>query len=327
MKREVRVQDAVGMVLAHDMTRIVPGEYKGVAFHRGHVIAQADVEELLTMGKAHVFVLDMAEDEVHEDDAAARMATALVAEGLTASAAHEGKVTLAAVRAGLFKVNVEALAGINGIGDIAVVTRMSYTPVSVGQAVASVRAIPLVLPEARLQTFEAMVRTAGPIFQLLPYAKPSVGVVTTGSEVLSGRVQDRFGPAVRRRTEQYGLPWLGQRIVGDGLAEIASAIREFVALGAGLVLVTGGMSVDPDDRSPAAIREVADEVVTYGMPILPGSMTMLAYAGDATLMGLPGAVMHDAVTAFDILLPRLLAGERPTRDDIARMGHGGLLTR
>jgi len=327
MKREVRIEDAVGMVLAHDMTRIVPGEYKGVAFHRGHVIQESDIEAFLTMGKAHVFVLDMAADEVHEDDAAARMAAALLRDGLTAGAAHEGKVTLAAGRPGLLKVNAEALAVINGIGDIAVVTRMSHSPVSESQAVASVRAIPLVLPQAQLQAFADVVRSSEPILQVLPYCAPTVGVVTTGSEVLSGRVQDRFGPAVRRRTDAFGLPWLGQRIVGDALADIVAAIRDFLALGAGLVLVTGGMSVDPDDRSPAAIRAAADVVVTYGMPILPGSMTMLAYAGDAILMGLPGAVMHDAVTAFDILLPRLLAGERPTRDDIARMGHGGLLAR
>ncbi|MCY0876291.1 MAG: molybdopterin-binding protein [Firmicutes bacterium] len=325
MRREVRVQDAIGMTLAHDLTRIVPGEFKGRAFAKGHVIREEDIPQLLSIGKEHIFVLELGADEVHEDEAAQLMANALAHSSLTMSAPHEGKVTFKAAHAGLWKVDVSALMRINSIIDLAVVTKRTDTPVVAGESVTGLRAIPLVLKRERLEQFLDVAKQDRPLLQVIPYRPLPVGIVTTGSEVAKGRITDRFGPVLQEKLELYGLQSLGQTIVGDSVDDIVAAIRGFLAAGAKLVLVTGGMSVDPDDRSPAAIREVATEVVTYGMPVLPGSMSMLAYAGDVPIMGLPGCVIYDAVTVFDWLLPRLAAGERIVREDIVALGHGGLI--
>lgn len=325
MRREVRVEDAIGMALAHDLTRIVPGEFKGRAFAKGHVICEEDIPELLAIGKEHIFVLELSADEVHEDEAANRIALALAHESLTMSAPHEGKVTVKAAHAGLLKVAQADLLEINSIADLAIVTKRSDTPVASGEVVAGLRAIPLVLEQAKLQRFMALRDGAPPLLQVLPYRSLAVGVVTTGSEVAKGRIQDRFGPVLQEKIAQYGLNWLGQAIVGDAVGDITAAIANWIAQGAQLVLVTGGMSVDPDDRSPAAIRAATTEVVTYGMPVLPGSMSMLAYAGDVPVMGLPGCVIYDEVTVFDWLLPRIAAGERIARADIVALGHGGLI--
>jgi len=231
-----------------------------------------------------------------------------------------------AAHAGLFQVCVEDLLQVNGIGDLAVVTKRSDTPVAARESVAGLRAIPLVLARTKLDHFLTIARQAHPLLQVLPFQQLAIGVVTTGSEVQKGRITDRFGPVLQEKIAHYGLHWMGQTIVGDAVDDISTAIRQWIAQGAGMVLVTGGMSVDPDDRSPAAIRAVASEVVTYGMPVLPGSMSMLAYVQEVPVMGLPGCVIYDAVTVFDWLLPRLAAGKRVTREQIIALAHGGLIT-
>lgn len=325
MKREVRVQDAVGMVLAHDLTRIVPGEFKGRLFAKGHVIAESDIPALLSIGKEHIYVLDLADDEVHEDDAAIRMAQRLQHPSLTAGAPHEGKITLKAAWDGLLVIDVPLLAQVNAIGDLVVVTKPSNTVLSAGQTAAAFRAIPLTIDVSRLQAFDDLVRMTTPLVQVLPFLPMTAGIVTTGSEVFTGRIEDRAGPILRDKLAALGVTCLGQTITSDETAGIVQAIDSYIAQGADIVLVTGGMSVDPDDRSPGAIRSVADDVVTYGMPVLPGSMTMLAYNGKTAIFGLPGCVIYDPITAFDLLFPRIVAGLRPTRADIALLGHGGML--
>jgi len=325
MRREVRVEEAIGMALAHDLTRIVPGEFKGRAFSRGHVIREEDIVELLKIGKEHIFVLELGSDEVHEEEAALAMAAALAHDSLTFTAPHEGKITAKAAHAGLLIIDLTALHAVNDIGDLALVTKRTHTPVAEGAPVAGLRAIPLVLERAKLERFAQIARDAHPVLEVLPYLPLRVGVVTTGSEVAKGRIQDRFGPVLQEKAAAYGLIWLGQTIVGDDRTEIVGAMTAWCDQGADLVLVTGGMSVDPDDRSPSAIRMMADEVVAYGMPVLPGSMSMLAYRGQTAIMGLPGCVIFDKVTVFDWLLPRIAVGQRLTRADIVALGHGGLM--
>ena len=325
MKREIRVEDAVGMVLAHDLTKIVPGEFKGRLFQKGHVVAEKDIEQLLAIGKEHIYVLSLEEDEVHEDVAASRMAAAIAHRSLLFSEPNEGKVTVKSAHAGLLTIDVEALYAVNALGDLAVVTKRAHSAVTENQTVAGLRAIPLIVRDERLTAFETILAKAGPLLEVLPFRRASVGVVTTGSEVYKGRIEDRFGPVLRAKLQIYGARWLGQEIVDDATDMIAQAIDGLIERGADIVLVTGGMSVDPDDRSPGAIAKVATEVVSYGVPMLPGSMSMLAYRHDVVLMGLPGCVIFDSVTAFDHLLPRVLAGQRLTGADIAELGHGGLL--
>lgn len=326
MKREVRVEAALGMVLAHDLTQIIPGEYKGRLFKKGHVITREDLEALHAIGKEHLYVLEPEPDELHEDEAARQMAAALIHESIIVEEAHEGKVTLFAKKAGVLRVTPAALPEINRNGELLLVTKPSYMAVHEGESVAVARAIPLLINMSKLQQFVNAVTAYAPVLEVLSYQAIRVAVVTTGSEVLSGRIRDQFGPLLKEKLSAFPVDWLGQTIVGDTTDEIVHAILDWTSRGANMVLVTGGMSVDPDDRTPGAIRCVATEVVAYGFPVLPGSMLMLAYRNDVVIMGLPGGVLYDPRTSFDLVLPRLLAGVHMTASDVAALGNGGMLS-
>jgi len=327
VKREVPVEQAVGMALAHDMTRIVPGEFKGRAFARGHIVREEDIPLLLDIGKRHIYVLTLSPDELHEDDAAVRMATALAGPNLTHSDVHEGKVVLKAAVTGMLWVDEARVEGMNYIDDICVTTRAPYIHVEAGMSVAAARPIPLIIEEAKVLAVEqfALEAETQSVIDVLPYRAQRIAIVTTGSEVLSGRVTDKFGPSLRTKFAAYGHNDVTQVFVGDLEDDIVVAIEQACADGATFVCVTGGMSVDPDDRSPTSIRRAATRVVTYGTPMLPGSMLMLAYRDAVPIFGLPGAVMYDKRTSFDVLLPRVLAGVDITKKDIAKLGVGGWL--
>ncbi|MDQ0190051.1 molybdopterin-binding protein [Alicyclobacillus cycloheptanicus] len=324
--REVPVEQAIGMTLAHDMTRIVPGEFKGRAFAKGHIITEADIPLLLDIGKRHIYVLEIGPDELHENDGALRMAHAVAGQGVSMSDVHEGKVILKAKADGVLWVDRDRLFQMNRIDDISIATRQPDSAVKAGMSVAGVRPIPLVVTKDKVERVEQIAAEAPrPVIDVVPYQPHRVALVTTGSEIKSGRITDKAGPALREKFNAFGVEVISQAFPGDDLPDIVAAIEAACADGATLVCVTGGMSVDPDDRSPAAIRHSAAEVITYGTPMLPGSMLMLAYRGETAIFGLPGAVIYDKVTSFDLLLPRVLAGLRWSKDDIARLGAGGWL--
>jgi molybdopterin biosynthesis enzyme MoaB len=325
MKREVRVEDAVGMRLAHDFTRIVPGEFKGPAFRLGHVIQAEDIPLLLDIGKRHIYVLELEPGELHENDGAVRMAGALSGPGITYGDPHEGKVIFKARHNGVLQVDEDRLFAVNQIPDISVATKRPWQAVTAGASVAAARPIPLIIDAAKIESVERIGANGGPVVDVLPYKPQRAFLVTTGSEIQTGRIDDRFGPVLRQKFAAYEVPLIGQVMTGDEQGDIIEAISRGQDAGATIVCVTGGMSVDPDDRSPGAIRAAADAVVSYGTPMLPGSMMMLAYLGETAVFGLPGAVIYDEVTSFDVLLPRILAGVRVTKDDIARLGAGGWL--
>jgi len=328
VKREVPVEQAVGMPLAHDLTRIVPGEFKGRAFVKGHIVREEDIPLLLDIGKRFIYVLELGADELHENDAATRMAQAIGGEGLTFTDVHEGKVVLKAASDGMLWVNEERVFDMNLIDDISVTTRRPFTHVTQGTAVAGVRPIPLTIEQSKVETVERLAADTAngrKVIEVIPYPRHRIVVVTTGSEILTGRVQDKFGPALEAKFASYGLDIHSQVLTGDEQELIVAEIIRACDGGATLVCVTGGMSVDPDDRSPAAIRTAATEVVSYGTPMLPGSMLMLAYRHQTAIFGLPGAVIYDSLTSFDVLLPRVLAGLKVTKADVAKHGVGGWL--
>lgn len=323
--KEVPVREAVGMMLPHDMTQILPGEFKGRLFKKGHVITEADIEPLLSIGKEHIYVLEMPEGYIHEDDAGTRIARAVSGDGLTLTEPYEGKVSMKATRLGLAKINEEAVHAINALEGIALSTIYSDQVVQPGQTVAATRIIPLIMEEAQIVRLEELAKGfSGPIVQVKPFLEKKVGLVTTGGEVYSGRIADKFGPVIRAKVEALGSRVTEQRFAPDDKDMIEREITRFLEEGVDLVLVTGGMSVDPDDRTPGAIAGVGAEVVRYGTPMLPGSMLMVAYKGDVPILGLPGAVMHEPFTSFDVFLPRILAGERIVESDMTRLGYGGL---
>jgi hypothetical protein len=321
--KSVPVSDAVGMVLCHDVTRIIPGRHKGPAFKKGHIIASQDIEPLLDMGKANVYVYDLSDGFIHEDDAAGRIASAAAGPGLQLTSPSEGRVNLKASLNGLLKVNPEALKQINSVEDVVFATLHTNLPVSHNQPVGGTRITPLVTREENVRKVESICRHHAPVIQVKALRPLTVGIVTTGSEVFNGRIEDKFGPVLHVKFAELGCPVKGQVFVSDDTASTARAILKFIDEGAGMVAVTGGMSVDPDDRTPAAIRDTGARIVTYGAPVFPGAMFMLAYLKEVPVVGLPGCVMYHHTSIFDLMVPRILAGETITRDDVIDLGHGG----
>ena len=324
MTKTIPVEQAVGTVLCHDIPRIVPGQSKGPAFRKGHVIKAEDVPVLLQIGKEHVFVLEMPSDHVHENEAAQRLAVAAAGPGIRLGDPSEGKVNLIAEADGLFYVNVAALEALNTIEDVVFGTLHTHISVKAGQIVAGTRVVPLIFEEKKLVEAEHLCRRHRPLVTIRPFKAWRVGMITTGSEVYHGRIQDAFGPVVREKFEGLGSHITRQILVSDSVVKTVAAIEELIAEGAEMVVLTGGMSVDPDDQTPASIRAAGAEVITYGAPVFPGAMFMLAYLGDVPILGLPGCVMYYQASIFDLIVPRLLAGEHITRGDIAALGHGGL---
>ena len=319
----IDVDDAVGTVLCHDITRIVPGQCKGPGFRRGHVVRPEDIPELRRIGKEHLYVFDLADGYVHEDDAARRIARAAAGPGLCLDEPVEGKITFTAAVDGVVEIDADRLLALNSLGDILFATVHGNQLASRGRKLAGVRVLPLAVPEALILEAERLLEESGPIIRVLPLKPARVGIVVTGSEVYNGLIEDKFGPVVRDKFRSYGSTVLGKRLVSDDQAMTARAIRDFLEDGAEFIVVTGGMSVDPDDRTPAAIRAAGAQVVTYGAPIFPGAMFMLARIGDVPVLGLPGCVMYYRASIFDMVVPRLLAGQDVTRQDILSFGYGG----
>ena len=327
MMKSVPVKESVGSVLCHDLTRIVPDEFKGRAFKKGHIVQPEDVPELLRMGKEHLYVLSLEDGFVHENEAAARIAKAIAGSGLRFSEVCEGRINLEVERPGLLKVDIATLHRLNSLEGVTISTAHNNLRVNANRPVAGTRIVPLVIEEERLLEVERIcdeVRgDSGPVIEVKPFMERSIGLVTTGSEVYHGRIKDAFGPVVEKKVKSYGSHVLRQIFVSDDQDMTVAAIRALLDEGADLILCTGGMSVDPDDQTPASIRATGAEVVTYGAPTFPGAMFMLAYLGDVPILGLPGCVMYYNASVFELVMPRILAGERVTRDDIAAMGHGG----
>jgi len=321
--RVIPVTEAVGTVLCHDVTRIVPGGEKGPAFRKGHVIRSEDIPALLDIGKEHLYVLHLPPGMLHENEAAERMARTATGGGIRCTPVSEGKVNLVADAVGLLTVNTEGLRHVNAIEGVVFGTLHTHRTVGAGSPVAGTRVIPLVIEEEKIQQVEAVCRRYHPLVEIKPFRPWKIGMITTGSEVYHGRIADKFGPVIREKFAALGSTVIEQILVSDDRAMTVAAIHRLIAAGAEMVVATGGMSVDPDDQTPASIRAAGGAVVTYGAPVFPGAMFMLAYIGRVPVLGLPGCVMYFRATIFDLIVSRLLAGETVTREDIIALGHGG----
>jgi len=322
--KKVCVEDAVGQILCHDLTRIVRGEMKGVQFKKGHVVREEDIPLLLDMGKHHIFVWEQPEGFIHENEAALRLSALCLNDNISRSAVSEGKIDLSAAANGLFRVDTDKLCAINSIEDIIISCRHSLTSVRKGDKLAGTRVIPLAVSEEKIAQAEEI---AGgiQIFELLAYQIKSACIITTGSEIAAGRIKDALTPVIEEKLKAFGIEVIDRTVVGDDTVDIEKALAHTRTLNPDLILCTGGMSVDPDDNTPGAIKRSGAKIVTYGAPILPGSMFLLGYYDDnLPVMGLPGCVMYMASTVFDIVLPRVAAGLRMCKSDFAMMGHGGL---
>lgn len=320
----IRTQDAVGHVLCHDMTQIIPGQYKDARFRKGHVVREEDIPVLLSMGKENLYVWEMTLGMVHENDAAERLCALCENEYMSRSQVKEGKIELFAGIDGLFRVDAERLNEINLLDDIMIATRHGNTAVKKGGKLCGTRVIPLIIEEEKLRNAE---KIAGerPLLELLPWKLKTAAVIATGSEVAKGLIEDSFTPVVVQKLAAFGIETVRSCRPGDDMAAITREILDAKSAGADLILCTGGMSVDPDDRTPGAIKAAGVRIVTYGAPVLPGAMFLLSYFEDGTpVLGLPGCVMYAKSTIFDLVLPRIAAGVPVTKNEIAAMGEGGL---
>lgn len=321
--KKIRIEQAVGEILCHDMTAITAGGFKGVKFKRGHVITEEDIPEFLNIGKSHIFVWEPGKDELHEDDAGLAITKAMCGGNISFSGPSEGKYQMRSDIDGLFCVNGEALRKINSVPDFTVATRPGNTSVSKGEKLAGARIVPLVTSRENVELAVKLASEAYPVMCVEPYKVRKVGAIITGSEIYHGRIKDQFERVLRGKLKKYGTDLSRVTICDDDLEMIKSAIRDYAADGMELILLTGGMSVDPDDVTPTAIRESGARVVTYGVPMQPGNMLTIAYLDGVTLVGVPGASMHSPVTSLDVFLPRIMAGVAIEEKDIAGCGEGG----
>ncbi|HOP46906.1 MAG TPA: molybdopterin-binding protein [Desulfobacteraceae bacterium] len=323
--KSIPIEQAVGTVLAHDVTEIIPGQFKGPAFKKGHIITEEDLLHLRRVGKEHLFVLHLDPGEVHEDDAAVRLCTAFAGTGVVFDPKpSEGKISLKASHRGLLKVNIDALIEVNLVPDISCSSRHNNTLVEKNDIVAAARAIPLVIEEKILNAAVKIAEDADGIFSVKPLSRPKISLVVTGKEVYTGLIEDKFAPVVKKKLEFFDCEINDISFVPDDKIKIVTKIQELLQNDAELIMVTGGMSVDPDDITRMAIYEAGARDIVYGTPVLPGAMFLYGRFGSVPVLGLPGCVLFYRATIFDLILPRVLAGESLTRKDIALMAHGGM---
>ena len=324
----IKTEDAVGHVLCHDITQIIKGVTKDAVFCKGHIVTEEDIPVLLSVGKENLYVWEKEEGMLHENDAAEILRQICQGEHMHPSDVKEGKIELIADIDGVLKIEREKLQKVNSLGEMMIASRHGDFPVKKGDKLAGTRVIPLVISEEKMQQAKD-VTAGGAIFNILPYKKKKAGIVTTGSEVYYHRIKDTFTPVIEEKLAEYDIEIGGHKICNDDPQMIENAIRSLLADGCNMIVCTGGMSVDPDDRTPYAIRQVTGEIVSYGAPVLPGAMFLLAYYREEgkeaiPVLGLPGCVMYSKRTIFDLVLPRLTVGEILTAEDMNTLGEGGL---
>ena len=323
--RKIKIEEAVGLTLAHDITEVRPGEFKGPSFRKGHRVERKDLCHLMRLGKRHLYVLNLDEDQVHEDDAVLELATALAGPGVTFSPQpREGKIQLKAAYDGLFKVRVDPLIDFNLIPEVMCASIHNNTPVKKGQVLAGTRAVPLVIQRTVLNRAVDVARTHNPVFAVKVFNPLRARLVITGNEVYDGLIEDKFEAIVKAKLEAYGATLVETVILPDDREMIAEKVSKFFSKDTDLIITTGGMSVDPDDVTRSAIMKAGVDRIYYSAAVLPGAMFQIAYKGDIPIAGIPACALYHQTTVFDLILPRLLAGEKPDNRDLARLAHGGL---
>lgn len=325
MIKTIKLEEAVGTRLAHDITEIRPGEFKGAAFLKGHLVCEADLCRLQRLGKNQLYVLDLEDDEIHENEAAAILAKALAGEGIAwENNPREGKIKLMAARDGLLQVDAPALAAFNMVEEVMCATLHSHTLVKQGELVAATRAIPLVMKRAPIERAAAIARQHGAVLTVKSLRRARAGLIITGNEVYHGLIQDRFAAILTKKLVSLGSKVSAFDFAPDDADIISRLILNHLSRGCDLILLTGGMSVEPDDVTRHAIRQAGAQEIHYGAAVLPGAMFLVAYLGDVPLLGVPACALHHPVTVLDLVLPRIQAGEHLGKADLALLGHGGL---
>lgn len=318
----VKTEDAVGHVLCHDVTQIIKGVKKGVLFKKGHIVTKEDISLLLSIGKENLYIWENDETMMHENDAAMVLLSMCQNEYMEHGNISEGKIELSSTINGLLKIDTQALYTVNSFGQMMIATRHGNTVVHKGDKLAGMRIIPLVIEKEKMEKVKSLAHK--PILEIKPFVLKKAAIITTGSEVYKGRIQDTFTPVIEEKLKEYGCTMVYHEICDDNDKMVTQKINEALDLGVDIVLCTGGMSVDPDDRTPLAIKNTQADIISYGSPVLPGAMFLLSYKGDVPIVGLPGCVMYSKRTIFDLALPRLIAKDKISASELASLGEGGL---
>lgn len=322
--KQIRIEDSVGCILSHDVTKIVPGEFKVRLFKKGHVIREEDIPKLLDIGKEHIYVWEPKKGQLHENDAAIRVKDLVLGQGCYISEEiKEGKIDFFANTQGIVKINKDLLLKLNLLGEIIVSTIHNNTPVKKGEKIGATRVIPLIIDEKKILEAEKIIKEK--IISVEEIKPKKAVLITTGNEVYKGRIKDAFLPVMKEKLEYYGSEIVKQVILPDNKEMITENILKAIEEDkVDMIICTGGMSVDPDDVTPSAIKDCNGEIVTYGAPVLPGAMFLLAYYKNIPILGVPSCAMYSKRTIFDLVLPRILADEKLSFEDIARFGNGGM---
>ena len=318
----IKTEEAVGHVLCHDMTQIIKGVTKDARFRKGHIVTEKDIPVLLSMGKENLYVWEKNENMLHEDEAAEILREICQGEHMHASQPKEGKIELTSNIDGILTINVEKLLAVNSLGQMMIATRHGNTVVNPGDKLAGMRIIPLVIEKEKMDKVRSLITS--PILEIKPFVLKKAAVITTGSEVYKGRIQDTFTPVIQAKLAEFGCEMVYHAICDDDDKMVTEKINEALTQGVDIVLCTGGMSVDPDDRTPLAIKNTGANIISYGSPVLPGAMFLLSYKGEVPIVGLPGCVMYAKRTVFDLVLCRLLAKDVVTYEELCDLGEGGL---
>ncbi len=327
--KKIPLAEAVGLPLAHDITEVNPDKgFKGRAFKKGHLISKNDLEKLAAIGKSEIFILDLDADQIHENEAAVMMAGAFagryVAHDLEP---REGKINFQSQKDGLLRVDTEKLLAINLLGDPSCMTKPTNLPVRKGETIASTRIIPLFTSRQVIEQALKIARPEG-IFHIIPFRARKAGIIVTGNEVYHGLVEDRFLPVVSRKLAQYQAEVYQNTQLPDDKEKMVAAIRDFIAGGCEIIVLTGGTSVDPNDVTPLAISEAGGRRFIRGVPLQPGNMFTMAWINhedrEIPVCAVPAAALFYPHTAFDVFLPRLLTGQQLDKKEVAALGHGGL---
>lgn len=324
MIKKIRVEDAIGLPLLHDLTAIMEDGFKGVKFKRGHIVKEADIEELKNIGKDHIYVGELEENQVHEEDAISAIGPLLAGPNIEISEVSEGKINLSSKEEGLFIIDRKLLRAINEIGDYTITCKKSYIRVEPHDKLVGARIVPLWTDKWQVEKAKEILN-AGPVFEVKTFKKLKVGCIITGDEVYYGRIKDAFRPVLEEKLSNFDAQILGFEFLPDDEVKLVETYKKFKDAGADLVIFTGGMSVDPDDITPRAIRKTGAEVIVQGIPMQPGNMLMAARDNKTYLMGVPGASIHSKITSFDFFLPRIFAGLDLKKEDFLEMAEGGLL--
>ncbi len=323
----VPLEQSVGRKTLHDMTRIIPGESKGPAFKAGQEIGAGDLCRLQLMGRSRVYVESEAvapgEEWVHENDAAAAFARRMAGDNvLLSEAPKEGKMTFFAACDGLLHIDSARLEQFNLVPDVMCASRQGNILVDQDKPFAGCRAIPLYISR---DIYSRALAALGnePLFKVLVLEPLKVGILITGTEVFQGFIEDRFQPVIKGKVERFGCQVVASEIVSDDRRQIAQAVQALQKAGAELIITTAGLSVDPDDVTRKGLLDAGLEDMLYGAPVLPGAMTLLGRIDSLRVIGVPACALFFKTTSFDLLLPRMLAGQDITRGDLAQLAEGG----